>query len=449
MLPKDVRFANRTAVGLAALTALGLVARLAWSHWTAATPPFLSDPEYYNATALSLARGHGFTVTFDGEQGFIPGGDPTAFWPPGFPMLLAAAYGLFGETLAVARTLNAIAGALTIVPIYFIGRRLFGPSAGLMGASLATLVPSLVFWTPVLFSETIFTFLFACALALLLYAIGPTYKLQPMQLVLAGLVIGLAVLVRGQALLLLPVAAGWAVLVGAGPGSALRLLAIMSLLAAVVLGPWAVRNVVVMDSPIALSANFGYNLRIGHAPYSTGRYIVPQDLWDAQPGLSFHERETLFNELGRERAVQYAIQHPGRELSLSGKKIIALWRPDSDALKWVTSFGQNPLPAGYWEPLRIVSDTTYLTIVAAAGAALFLLQEKRGVAFVAALIGLWTCMHVAFFGEPRFHLPMLVVIVPMAGSAFATLAGRIRGWYASGLRVQGGRKAEHGEEHAV
>ena len=35
---------------------LAFAARLAWTLWTAPVPPHLSDPEYYNATALSLAR---------------------------------------------------------------------------------------------------------------------------------------------------------------------------------------------------------------------------------------------------------------------------------------------------------------------------------------------------------------------------------------------------------
>jgi hypothetical protein len=205
----------------------------------------------------------------------------------------------------------------------------------------------------------------------------------------------------------------------------------MSLSVVAVLTPWAVRNALEMDSPIVLAANFGYNLRIGHAPYATGRYLVPQDLWDAQPGLTFQEREILFNDLGFQRAVEYAAEHPREETALSGRKIAALWRPDSDALKWVTSFGRNPLREGYWEPLRILLDVTYLTVVSLSLVGAFLLPSRRGVAFVVVLLFLWTTIHIAFFGEPRYHLPLLAVLAPMAGGSVISIASRTQAWYSA------------------
>jgi hypothetical protein len=36
-----------------------------------------------------------------------------------------------------------------------------------------------------------------------------------------------------------------------------------------------------------------------------------------------------------------------------------------------------------------------------------------------------TALHVVFFGEPRYHLPVLTVIVPMAAGALAHPFGRV------------------------
>jgi hypothetical protein len=190
-----------------------------------------------------------------------------------------------------------------------------------------------------------------------------------------------------------------------------------TLVALVMLTPWAMRNALVMDSPILLSANFGYNLRVGHAPYSTGHYAFPGDLWDTQQGISFRERETVFNNLGARRALRYALNHPQREVALAGHKIVWLWRPDSDVLYWTTTSNTTPFPERAWEPLRLLLDATYLVVIALAGVALLRVpQLGRAIMFPLLLIGGWTALHVVFFGEPRYHLPMLVFLIPMAAS---------------------------------
>ena len=421
----------RTILVLAAIVTLALACRLAWALWTSPVPFFLSDAEYYNATAMSIARGEGYSVTFSGEQGFLAGGDATAFWPPGFSFVLGIAYAVFGESLSVARTVNVVAGALTVIPIYFIGRRLSGDAVGLTSAVIAAVLPSLVFWTPLLFSETMFTLVFASALALLLHCSNEDREFRPLPLAALGLLIGLAALLRGQALILIPMAVIWSALPARRLRPMLTSLIILCVAVALVVAPWTVRNLVQMDAPIGLSANFGYNLRIGHAPYSTGRYIVPQDLWDAEPGITFREREGLFNDIGRERAIEYALEHPLDELALAGDKIAWLWRPDSDVLGWVTSFGQRPLPNGAWEPLRLLLDVSYLAVMAAAAIGLVLGPiPRRTRLFILALVALWTLFHIVFFGEPRFHLPMLAIIIPAAATIPVMLAKQLRARFA-------------------
>ena len=408
---------------VAALVVVALGVRVAWSAWTEPTPPLLSDPEYYHATALSLAHGDGYSVVFT-DHGFRSDGDATALWPPGYSAFLAPGFALFGDRLWAAWAMNALAGALTVVPVYVIGRRLFSPAAGVASAAIAALLPSFVFWTPVLMSETLFTFLFGCAIAAVLYSFVNGIA-RPHVVIAAGILIGLAALVRGQALILIPLAAVWWLLDGNQSKQALTAAGAAAIIALGVLAPWAIRNTVVMDSPIVLSANFGYNLRIGHAPYSTGRYILPQDLWDAEPGISLKEREVVFNDLGRRRALRYALDHPQRELALAGRKIVWLWRSDSDALHWATTFGATPLPSRAWEPLRLLLDVTYLIVLALAGATLLRIRERsRTLAFPLLLVAGWTLLHVIFFGEPRYHLPLLVVLVPMAASTAVWAASR-------------------------
>jgi 4-amino-4-deoxy-L-arabinose transferase-like glycosyltransferase len=412
------------------LTILGvaLSVRLAWMIWTVPTPLWLSDEQFYNAAALSIARGHGYSVIFD-ANGWRPGGDATAFWPPAYSAFLAAVYTLFGEHLAVARVANVVAGACVIVPVYFIGVQLFDERAAIAGAAIAALSPSLIFWTPVLLSETLFTFLFACVVALLLDSVDNEGHLNGTRAVLTGVLIGATALVRGEIFVLLLVAPLWWTLMGVAWIRSLRLTLVMASAALVCVAPWLARNVVVFDSPV-LATNLGYDLRVGNAPYATGRYVLPQDLWAADPPTTFTEHETVFNDLGRRRAVSYALSHPGRELELAVRKIEWLWRPDSDVLTHVSSNGLTPLPSGAVAPLRLLIDVAYVLLVGLAAAALVRIKTSGTRLVLPWLIVLvWSALHVAFFGEPRYHLPLLAVMSPMAGATVVWLSESL----ASGL----------------
>jgi 4-amino-4-deoxy-L-arabinose transferase-like glycosyltransferase len=420
-----------TAIALGAIVLLALAVRVVWTVWTAPVPPFLSDPEYYNAAALSIARGDGYSIAF-GDRGFQPGGDPTAFWPPGYSAFLAVFYWLFGEDLAVARAANVVAGTLTVIPFFFIGRRLVSVPAGLLSAGIAAVMPSLVYWTPTLFSDTLFTLLFACSLALLLHARRADGTLRPGMLVALGVAIAASTFVRGQALVLVPLAGAWLVIEGASWKQTALAAAGTAAIAGALLLPWSVRNAAVMDSPILFSANMGYNLRIGHAPYSTGHYILPSDLWDAEPDRSFAQREGLFSELGARRAITYAAEHPLNELELAVSKVGWLWRPDSDALRWVASYGETPLSGALWERLRVLLDASYLSVLSLALAGMFLVRKATRY-FTVFAIALWTATHVIFFGEPRYHMPMLAVILPVASASLVWLANTSTHYAASGL----------------
>jgi len=402
---------------LAALVLLAFLLRLAWGIWTAPVPPPFSDDEYYDATARSLAAGDGYSALFT-PDGFRPGGNPTAFYPPGYSIALAGAFKAFGPSFSTARSANALFGALTVVPAYAIARRLAHGRAAITAAVVVALMPSLVAWTPVLLSETLFTLIFTAAVAILITAGGNEREVRTSRLILFGVVLGLASLVRGQALILLPVALAW----WAWKGLSLKKAGLMSAAAAAaasaVLLPWAVRSSLALDAPVLLSTNFGYNLRVGHAPYATGRYVTPQDLWD-EPARDFRALEVVFNQAGTRRAIDYAAGHPFDEAKLTLKKAWYLWRPDTDALTWVESYGLTPLPRRTAGPLRWLIGGTYVALALLALAGLARLGRRSPEARLVALTALaWTAVDVVFFGEPRYHLPLLPLLSAVTMAAW-------------------------------
>jgi 4-amino-4-deoxy-L-arabinose transferase-like glycosyltransferase len=405
------------------LALLGLGLRLGWSAWAAPEPAPFSGAEYYHAAARSLSAGDGYAVLFTPE-GFRPGGQATAFYPPGYSAFLAPFYLFLGDSVAVGRLANAIAGALLVFPVYGVGRLLAGAGAARLAAGGVAVLPSLLLWTPVLLSETLFTLLFASALWAALEAAGKDGRALLLLAGGFGLLTGLAALVRGPAIVLLPIGIVWWLAAAPGKRAAPAAGAVALAAAFVVLLPWAVRNAIVLDSPVLLSTNLGYNLRVGHAPYATGRYVTRADLW-AEPARDFRELELLFNRTGARRALLYAVDNRGRELELAVRKVAGLWRSDSHGLDWVESFGRTPLPAGVRPALSLVVDMSYyLTLALAAAGALALRGRAPCCGFVAAVLIAWTGLHILFFGEPRYHLPLLALLLPLAAAAARTLPAR-------------------------
>ena len=416
-----MRFAldGGTRRALLLIVALAFALRLACTLVFEPLPPVFSDAEYYDAAARSLANGRGYSVTLT-DAGFLPDGYPTAFFPPGYSLYLAGFYKLFGAGVDVARVANLLAGVLTVPVVYLIGARLMGPREGLAGALLAAVFPSLIFWTPVLLSETFFTLVFAVALLLVVDAMRGGGRLVVAEAALAGAMIGLAALVRGQALVLLPVAVLWWWLAGAAPRPRLAAGALATAAVLLVLTPWTLRNLSKFDEPILLSSNFGYNLRIGHAPYSNGRFVDPVDLYEmVDPG---EHLELTLNSEGTRLALDYVRDNPARELELSAGKVRWLWSPDTDVVLWLESFGRTAME----EPARPlvrwgVRLGHWAALVLLLPAVLALGWKHRAVTLAGLLALGWTAVHIVFFGEPRYHLPLLPLLLPLSGAGVLAL----------------------------
>lgn len=438
---------------IGAIFLLALALRIGWVAATDTPIPPLSDPQYYHATATNIAAGRGYSVAVD-ERGFVSGpqSEPTAFWPPGYPVVLAAAYTVIGPSQRAAKALNALAGALTVVPVFAIGRRMRGRSrddgTGLLAAGLFAVSPALVFWTPALFSEPLCTLGVASTLALALAArdsIGcARWTTRLAWACTVGLAIAATAFVRSQGMLLLvPVALLFtlasrenapaergAPLVDpdAAPTRARRgppfpraslrrfgaaMLAVVAGIATLV-GPWAARNERAMGSPYLINDNLGYNLRLAHGPYSNGTSTPPQDLWDERPGLSFYDRERFFADEGTSRAITYARDHPGRELELAVKRVGWLFRSDAaPALDWSGSLGRTSVP-GPRDALVLLGDAYWYALLAFAAASLLLAPRTRAWLAAWSLIAAWTAMHLVFAGEPRYHVPLMPAFCALA-----------------------------------
>jgi hypothetical protein len=187
--------------------------------------------------------------------------------------------------------------------------------------------------------------------------------------------------------------------------------------------PWAIRNERTMGKPYLINDNLGYNLRLAHAPYSTGTSVAPRDLWDERPGISFYERELFWDDVGASRAWHYARTHPGREAELAVKRIGWLLRSDAaPAMRWSESLGRTPVD-GPHVLLVLVGDGYWCGLLALAAASLVLVRRTLVWWALWSMLATWLALHLVFAGEPRYHAPMLPVLCVLAAGVIVGMGG--------------------------
>ena len=153
-----------------------------------------SDEYYYSQMARSMWMHH--EVSIHGEQ--------VSFYPPLYPMLLSLAYAFkdMSAIYLVMKMLNAIVSSLVIIPIFLLARKLMSERSALGAAAISAMLPATFSFTPYLLAENLLIVLVAFAVYFLYESF--TEKTLGRSL-LAGICIGLAILTKWSALILLVV----------------------------------------------------------------------------------------------------------------------------------------------------------------------------------------------------------------------------------------------------
>lgn len=442
-LPRALSQRNRTVplallrnawlwVAVIAVTGVGL--RLAWTQWHDFFP-LGGDGRWYLTVARNVAEGRGYVIAFDENGRELAGpGEPTAFWPPGYPVALAGAFKLTGPGMTAVELVNAAAEAAIIVLVFLVARRLAGTAAGLVGAGIYALLPEPILASQFAITEFLFTAVFLGAIALI--GLRPWPQRPWAAPLVAGALVGAALLTRGEALVLLPAAAlfwlqrdGWR--------SAARSLALATVAGALVIAPWAARNALVLDAFVPVSTNVGFNLRVGHGPNANGGFYWPERIEESDTNTQFEasqpSQEVERSRIYTRRALEYAWRHPVRELELAGEKVVRLVRYEESFVGGLEMMGASPFRpaalAGAWSPLVAVSHYALLGLGALA-LPVWLRRREPLPMLLVSTGALWALFHVAFFSLSRYHLPLLPLFAIAAGwlltSAWRPIARHVR-----------------------
>ena len=385
----------------------------------------LSDTTVYQAIATNLAHNHGY--------GGITG-QPTAEFPPGYPLLLSLVFRVFGVHPTAGALVNAFLGAATVPMLYFAARITLGRAEAVFAGIAMTLLFSQVIYADLLLSETLFTFLVVSVLALLAVLDGR----KPRSAVLLGCVIGLANLTRGAGVVIIvvPLAMWWRevprrLLLRQG----LVMMGVVVLFAI----PWTIRNEIDMHAFVPGSTDLGVTLWAGHSPQAYGGPLIPsqQLLSSIHRQPSTPQYELAEDHLLRSKALSWMASHPLDELRLIPLKLLALVSGDGLAVSnWLAEQGAKPLLSsnaqGRFKVLANIGGytvlITFLASLAVFGKALWRRRPilRGALLFLAVSAVLYGFV---FFGGFRYFAVlepfMLLVAAPLVARLWSLRAQRL------------------------
>lgn len=488
----------------------GLFAVAAWLRLRVAAA-FAGEPvwdgHYYDFGARRIAAGLGYSD--DLVLGATRVWHPWCHYPVGYSAYLAVFYKLFGAVPGAAHVANALVGALLAVVTFLLAREALSPARARAAGALVALHPGLVLYSALLMSEPLSALLALAAFWVAVRAARSRFAdarpwIAP---ALGGLVLGVAALVRPQALLCAPFLAVTALRgrwawsrAGARRAAAYALVGCAASLLPVL--PWTARNCRVMDGCALVSTNAGWNLAIGAFPRATGRFetLRSSDGCREVTGQVQQDRCWLRYGLG------YIAAEPGRWLSLVPKKLAFTFdhetfaidylreaRPEAwpdaraDAWRWGLSTFHRLLVAasvlafvgrvgaesdprrerarGFQATLAalvvlatvlafVADEPTFWPLVVAACVVPLLPLHGRpaghpALTLAIALVATTALAHAAFFGENRYHMAVSPALCLLAAAALRPLGHKTRAAGEPGGAHAAGQRKEESEAGAV
>ena len=194
----------------------------------------------------------------------------SAHVPPGYPFFLAAFWKIAGSFRAVEFVQALLVGATTVMTM-LIALRLFGTAAGIASGLLLVATGVLGTYSKLMLSEVLSVTTLTAGLLVLVVAFER--RSTPL-LALAGVVLGLATLVRPQSLLL-PLALGVWIWFAWGDRRGMAALVLIATFA-ITLVPWTARNYARLDGFVPVSAMTWANLFLVNNPQATGTFRLPE-----------------------------------------------------------------------------------------------------------------------------------------------------------------------------
>jgi 4-amino-4-deoxy-L-arabinose transferase-like glycosyltransferase len=387
---------------------IGLFVRLAVAVLFPVEPA--SDSRWYVARANEIASG----------EGYQEGGFPTAYWPVGWPALLALGIRLLGNWEIAVVIINLLSAAAIMMSLIVAGRYVLGNElVARLALALYAFYPNHIAYSGTAASELPYTAIAIAAFLLLILG-----RRRILLVFSSGLLFGVATLIKPQtiafpfgaviALLILYRDFNW---VAAG-----RTILGVYLACLLVVLPWSYRNYQVFGEWVLVSTNGGTALLLGANDQMTGQHFeykqtsVFRDL--GIPWEDRVERQIELNHRSVEAGLEWIKEHPVEYLAWMPVKLWLLWHKETDGF-WAF---QRTYPASERAIflLQLVNQAIYtlimvLSLIAAFHALIALVRKdapNKGLALMFCMPVFVSLVGMVFTGQIRYHfaaMPFLVL----------------------------------------
>jgi len=273
---------------------------------------FVVDARYYDMRATEIAGGDLY-------------GDSPAYLSPTYCHALGLLYSLPGFDLEMAKYAQALLGAFSALLTYLIGRKLFGDLAGTLAGGSAAAYGLFIYYSGLLLPATLLLFLHLLLLWVLL-----ARPLNPTRAMFVGVLLGLSIGTKANALLLVPVIGGWILLDKRVPELKVRAgwLGAFALGTLLSLAPITYGNYQTSGEFVLVSTTGGRNLLKGNGPTANGTHVDldlkrrTSTLGTYMAGKTHAVAAVREDHRLRGDAIEYMLDNPGRTIALFGKKLL-------------------------------------------------------------------------------------------------------------------------------
>lgn len=406
-------------LGLLVLVGLGL--RIGYVLAVARDVPLGNDATWYFLQSGSIADGAGF---IDPEQRFATGAEvATAGFPPLFPAWLAVVRTFGFDSVLALQLAGAVAGSATVVLTGLLGRRLAGPTVGLVAAGLATVSPTLLAGDGSLMTESVYV---PIVLAVLLLADRARTDRTWAWWVALGIAAGAAALTRQEALLIALVIVVPAALLVRARSWPWRIgrLAIAGAAMLVVVTPWVARNQQQVGELTISTASPATSLAGSNCDSTySGPSIGSWDFACTGSELRTTMSEAAWTTQVRNDAIAYARDHAGRLVVVAPARearVWGLWDPRDLVVRDASETRSERFQYVVWA-------TGIVTLVGGLAGVVLLGRRHRRIAVLVGALSLVAITAVLSHGNPRFRTVAEPALLIGLAAVIVTVARAWRG----------------------
>jgi tetratricopeptide (TPR) repeat protein len=342
---------------------------------------------------------------------------------PLYAYFLSFIYYLAGHSFLVVYIIQAVIGVLACLFVYFIGKKAFNRSTGLIGGILAALYGPFIFYSGMLVGETLCLLTTYAAIWLLV-----SFQDMPKKyfLFFTGVLMGISVLLRGNMLVAAVFIVVWLANLKKCTVSGIFLFLLGMALA---VSPVAVRNYIKEKDFVPINASAGLNFYIGNAYGADGKYRVVDEVSN-NPEEMLKRSIDIANKKGRgplkpSGVSQYWLNQAIRSVSDNGvmflvplyiKKLILFWNGYEQPDIWDYYFFRQYIPVLKF----LLVNFSLLAALAFAGMILGWPQRDRASVIYTFIWGYMFSLCL-FFINSRYRIQVVPALCIFAGFTLASV----------------------------